>query len=397
MVIEDIILLIGIMLSVGFVLGLITRSLRITAIVGYIFAGILLGPVFHIVEFSSHTIDIIVSFTLALVAFTIGGTFTIDFLKKAGKSTWMIICGESFGAFIIVAIGVYLYTQDTITALILASLAPASAPAGTIAALQDCKARGHLSTMTTAVVGLDDATSIFIFVIAIALVKVILGGSPSVATTIVRPLIEVGGAVILGVLIGAIFAYLAKIIRGRENMLMLSLASILVCAGLAEFLDVSLILACMFLGATFINLAPNVGKTSFDVIENILPPVYILFFIMAGLQLRPDLLVVVGVIGMVYIICRMAGKMGGAYVGSRLGKAEPIIQKYLGFTILSQAGVAIGLACMVASELSACGDAGVKIGSAAITIIAATTVIFEIIGPIGVRFAVTRAGECRKG
>jgi len=90
----------------------------------------------------------------------------------------------------------------------------------------------------------------------------------------------------------------------------------------------------------------------------------------------------------------MTGKMGGAYIGSIVGRAEPVIQKYLGFTILSQAGVAIGLACMVAGELSAYGDVGVKLGSMAITIITATSVVFEIIGPMGVRYAVGRAGEC---
>ena len=393
MITENIILLIGIMLVAGSIMGRITHSLRITAIVGYIVAGIILGPAFHLVELSPHTMKMIVSFTLALVAFIIGGTFTADFLKNAGKSTWMIICSESFGAFILVAIGVYLVTHDMIVALILASLAPASAPAGTMAALHDCKARGPLSTTATAVVGLDDATSILIFAVTLALVEVMLGSSPSVSTTIIRPLMDVGGAIILGILIGVIFAYLAKIIRGRESMLILSLTSILICAGLAEFLDVSLILACMFLGATFINFVPSVGKTSFEIIEDILPPIYIIFFIVAGMQLRPDLLIVMGAIGIIYIICRTFGLMGGAYIGSIVGRAEPVIQKYLGFTILSQAGVAIGLACMVAGELSAYGDAGVKLGSMAITIITATSVVFEIIGPIGVRYAVGRAGE----
>jgi len=270
----------------------------------------------------------------------------------------------------------------------------ATAPAGTIAALHDCKAkRGTLSKMTTAIVGLDDGVTIIIFVIAIALVKVILGDSLSVPSIIIRPLIEIFGAVALGIAIGTVLAYSAKKVKGRESILIISLAGILMCIGLAEILHLSAILACMFLGATFINLVPRIGRTFFEIVEGILPPIYIIFFIVAGLKLRPDLLIEMGIIGIIYIGCRIIGKMGGAFIGSKLVKADPYIQKYLGLALLSQAGVAVGLAVTVAGELSAYGKVGVDLGAMAITIIAATTVVFEIIGPIGVRYAVNRAEE----
>lgn len=396
MILESIILSIGIMLAFGFIGGMITDRLRLTTIVGYIAVGIILGPVIHLVELTPHVVNTITSFTLAFVAFIIGRSFTIDFLKKMGKAVSIILFCESFAAFAIVTIGIYLLTHDLVLALLLGSLAPATAPAGTIATIHNCKAKGNLSRITTAIVGLDDAVAVIIFVAAIAIVKVMLGSYPSLSTTIIAPLIEIVGAIILGITIGVVFAYVAKIMRERENLFIISLAAVLICAGLSELFGISLILACMFLGATLTNLAPNVSKTSFDIIENILPPIYIIFFIMAGLQLRPDLLIKMGTVGLIYIGCRIIGKMGGAFLGSKLARAEPVIQKYLGFALFSQAGVAIGLASMVVGELSAYGEIGQYLGSLAITVITATTVVFEIIGPIGIRYAVGKAGEMKK-
>ena len=289
MAIENVILFIGIALTLGFVIGKITHHLRLTAIVGYIIAGILLGPAFHIVELGYSEVNIIVNFTLGLIAFIIGGSFTIEFLKRLGKKVVVILCFESLTAFILVTIGIYLYTHDLIIALLLGSLAPATAPAGTIAALHDSKARrGTLSTLTTAIVGLDDGIAIIIFVIAISIVKFLLGGALPISSTIVEPLIEILGAVALGIAIGTLLAYSAKKVKGRESILVLSLAGILMCVGLAEIFHFSSILACMFLGATFINLVPRIGRTFFEIVESILPPIYIIFFIVAGLKLSPD-------------------------------------------------------------------------------------------------------------
>ncbi|KAF5430357.1 Kef-type K+ transport system, membrane component KefB [Candidatus Methanophagaceae archaeon] len=394
MAIENVILLIGIALTLGFVIGTITHHLRLTAIVGYIVVGILLGPAFHVVELSSHETNIIVSFTLGLIAFIIGGSFTIDFLKMLGKSSIVITLIQSFATFLIITLGVFIFTRDWTMSLLLGSIGVATAPAGTIASLHDCKARrGTLSKMTTAIVGLDDGVAILFFVIAIALVKVILGDSLSVSSIFIRPLIEILGAVALGIAIGTLLAYSAKKVKGRESILVMSLAGILMCTGLAEIFHFSSILACMFLGATFINLVPEIGRTFFEIVESILPPIYIIFFIVAGLKLRPDLLIGMGIIGILYIGCRITGKVGGAFIGSKLVKVEPFVQKYLGLALLSQAGVAVGLAVTVTGELSAYGKVGADLGAMAITIIAATTVVFEIIGPIGVRYAVNRAGE----
>ena len=184
-----------------------------------------------------------------------------------------------------------------------------------------------------------------------------------------------------------------KKLKDREDIFIVSLAGILACTGLAQLLGLSLILACMVLGMAFINMLPRIGKTVHDLIREVMPPIYVIFFIVAGMGLRFDLLLTMGTLGIVYIICRTVGLIGGAHFSARVSGAPRVLQKYLGFGILCQAGVAIGLATLAAAELSAFGVVGQNLGTLAITMIAATTVVFEIIGPIGVRYAISKAGE----
>lgn len=394
----NLILTFGIALVLGFLIGKATHWLRLTAIVGYIVAGIILGPVLGLVKPAEipSAIELVVSFTFGLVAFIIGGHFLLGTLKKLGRVMVMILFGQFFITFVIVTLGIYLWLHDLSIALLFGALATATAPAGTMAALHDCRAKGTLSTLTTAIVGLDDGLCILLFAFVIAFVKVSLGGTFSIAAAVLTPLIEIFGALALGAALGAVLSLAAKYIKGREETFIITIALVMLCAGLAQLLNFSLILACMALGAVFINLSPSLAKTSYETLEGVIPPIYIAFFALAGLQLRIDLLLVMGLIGVIYILCRTAGKLGGAALSSRAAKAEPRIQKYLGIALLSQAGVAIALACMASVELAGYGEPGRYLGALAITTILAATVIFEIIGPIGVRFAVTRAGETGK-
>ena len=394
---NDLLLIAGLSLLLGYFVGKGTFTLRITSIVGYIFTGILLGPVLHVLKVPQAGADLIVNVTLSLIGFVIGGTFTLDYLRGAGKQIWVIILGESTGAFLLVLAGVYLLTRDLPLSLILAALAPASAPAGTLAAIRDSRASGPLTKAAIAVVGLDDATSIILFVVSIAVVKVLLGGEMSVHELVLVPLREILGSAAVGAVLGWGLSLAVKRTSERGNILVLTLASLLLAGGLARVFHFSLILTSMFVGATLVNLAPAESKISFQEIEGILPPVYVAFFILAGSELRPDLLLSMGLVGVVYIVARSIGLISGASIGAWISRAPEVIVKYLGFAILSQAGVAVGLSLLVASELSAFGSQGTHYGTVAVTIISATTVFFEIVGPIGVRFAVTRAGEFGRG
>ena len=387
-------LLAGIAIGLGFLIGKGTHFLKITGVVGYIATGIILGPdVLGVIRLSSVEIETMTNIALGFVAFIIGGELTISLLRKMGKSIIAIIIGESLGAFFIVFIGVYLLTNNVALSVIFAAMAPASAPAGTVAVLQEYKAKGKLTNAILAVVGFDDGFAIFIYAFSIAIASVILSGVLSVSNILLVPLADIGIALLIGGAIGTVFALVFKRLIEREEIIALSLTAILITAGLAVFLDVSLILACMTMGIMIVNLYPQDNKPVFEHIKSISLPVYILFFVIAGINLHIGLLVSIGAVGLVYIICRTLGLISGSYLSALASKADPVIRNNIGLGILSQAGVAIGLSLIASNKLAEMGHP--EMGSIIVTTVAATTVVFEIIGPLSARFAIMRSGEAQ--
>ena len=388
------ILLVGIAIGLGFLIGKGTHLMKITGIVGYIAAGIILGPdVLGIVHLNSVEIETMTNVALGFVAFIIGGELTISLLRKMGKSIIAIIIGESLGAFFIVFLGLYFLTNDFALSIIFAAMAPASAPAGAVAVIHEYKAKGKLTNAILAVVGFDDGLAVLIYAFSIAVVGVILSGVFSTSTMIFEPIRNIGGALLIGSGVGLIFAVIFKRLIEREEIIVLSITSIFITAGLAVLLDVSLILACMSLGMIVINLYPQDNKPIFEHIKSISLPIYILFFVIAGINLHLGLLASIGAIGIVYVICRSLGLISGSYLAALTSKADPVIRNNIGLGILSQAGVAIGLSLIAAHKLSELGYP--EVGTLIVTTVAATSVVFEIIGPLSARFAIMRSGEAQ--
>jgi len=392
----DILFFISIAVIFGFVGGRIVHLVRLPGVVGYLVAGLILGPSFLDV-FNAPLLDrmgIFTSFALSLVAFKIGGDMNLSTLKEIGKGIGVITITESLGAFLLVAAGVYLLTGKLYLAMVFGAMAPASAPAGTVAVLQECKAKGHLTNALYAVVGLDDGLAIMIFAVAIALGKLFLtGGTISAGTIVQGPVLDIVGSIILGSVVGVITGYFAQRVSGSENILAISLSGILICASIANYLHFSLILANLSLGMIFVNLFSVSNRNANKALTSISLPIYIIFFFLAGAGLRIRLLPNMGILGLIYVVCRIAGLMGGAYFGARISKASPIIRRYLGLGILSQAGVAIGLAVLAAEEFDRLGPIGQHVGVIVVNIIAASTIFFEIIGPVGAKIAIAKAGE----
>ena len=388
-------LLAGIIIGLGLLIGKGTHFLKVTGVVGYIITGVIIGPdVLGILQLSSNEVETITNIALGFVAFIIGGELTRSLMQRMGKSIIAIIFGESFGAFILVFVGVYVLTNNITEAIIFAAMAPASAPAGTVAVLQEYRAKGKLTDSILAVVGFDDALAIFIYAFSVAAVGIIVSTNVfSLSDAILVPLLEIGGALLIGFLIGSVFSLILKRLVGKEEILVVAVTAILLTAGIALAFGVSLILACMALGIIIINTYPVDNKTVFDHVKSISLPIYILFFVIAGANLHIGLLLVIGLLGAVYIICRTVGLIGGSYIAALTTKVDPVIRNNLGLGILSQAGVAIGLALLVSHKLSAIGLP--ELGSLVITTIAATTVVFEIIGPLTTRFAIIRSGEAQ--
>ena len=395
----DILFFIGIAIIFGFIGGKFSNRFKFPGVVGYLFAGLILGPsIFKI--FSLELLDKIGVFNdlaLGIVAFIIGSEIRMTTLREMGKGIMTIIFTESFGAFFLVALGVYLLTHKLYMALIFGAMAPASAPAGTAVVLQEYKAKGPLTNALYTVVGLDDGLAIMIYAFAAALAKLFLiGGTVSFLNIVEGPLIEILGAIVLGGLMGIAFGYFIRKLKGKDEVLAVSLAAILICIGVSKYFHLSLILSNLSLGMVFANLFLLANRRAYQAIQSITLPIYIIFFVIAGAHLQIKLLPVMGFLGLIYIICRASGLIGGAFFGATISKQDPAIRKYLGLGILSQAGVAIGLAILVTREFGSLGKAGQDLAVLVINTIAATTIIFEIIGPIATKFAISKAGEMNK-
>ncbi len=392
----DILLLISVAVFAGFLGGKFSKRLQLPSVVGCIIMGMMMGPSLLNI-FTLNTVDrmgLISDLTLGIVAFSIGNEMRFGVLKRLGMGIIIIIIAETLGAFLAVGLGIYLLTHKLYLALIFGALAPASAPAGTWVVLREYKAKGPLTETVLAVVGLDDAFAIVIYGLAAGVARVLLekGQTVSFKNALETPILEIGGSIIMGLLFGILILYFLRGAKEKGEILTVTIAGILGCTGLANVLGLSLILSNMIFGVVISNIFLTSRKVM-DAIEKITPPIYILFFILAGAHLQVKLLPQMGLLGIIYIAGRTSGLLGGAYIGATLAKAESNVRKYLGLTILSQAGVAIGLAMLVGREFGSIGITGKYLALLAINTIAATTIIFEIIGPVTTKIAIIKAGE----
>lgn len=379
---------VALILILGFILGRILRKLRLTEILAYVLSGIIIGQVLHFSPPQQFNV-IITGATLALVAYIIGLSFSLAFLRRMGKQMVIILIVQVAMTFVATWGCVYLLTGDLPLSIVLASLAPATAPAGTIAVLRDVRAKGTLTDMTVALVGLDDALAIIVYSVGIMCTKVVLGGGAGVSFSFTYPLREILGGLGLGGAIGVAISYLTKKIRlSSDHLFVVSLAVAILCWGLAEMSGVSAILACMALGAALINLNVQVGKRSSELMDNIMTPVFILFFAAIGMEMDFSLFQSIWPLIIVYCVGRGIGKIAGCSLGGVLARSEPKIKKYLGFAMLDQAGVAMGLAFLAAQALS-----GYELGGTIVTLMATTTAVHGLIAPPLIQYATRKAGE----
>lgn len=383
--------------------GRLVRKVSLPSLVGYMLLGVVLGgSVLGILSRSiTESLGFLTDVALGFVAFTIGSELNFKELGKLGKSIIYIIIAESFAAFFVVTGAVWALTGNLPMALIFGSLAPASAPAGTVAVIQEYGARGKLTSALYAVVGFDDGLAIVIFGFASAAARNILDPSTStgLVQSILQPTGEIAGSIIAGGVFGALFTILGRRLKPLTDVPALIFGFVALCVGISQWLHLSLILTCMMLGFVLTNTTPSATvKALVGQLRTWMPFLFIPFFLLAGAHLDISALPSLGVLGIVYIAGRTAGLMGGARLGASMGRSDPNIKKYLGFGILSQAGVAIGLSMLVLNDFNALGTPeATRIASQVITTITATCIIFEIIGPIGAKYALEKAGEIRSG
>jgi len=384
----NIYILVALVLILGFILGRVLRKLRVTEILAYILAGIIIGRALNFSPPEQFNV-IITGTSLALIAYMVGLSFSFAFLKRMGKQMVIVLIVQVFITVAATWGFVYLLTRDLPLSIILGSLAGATDPAGTIAVLRDLRAKGSLTDMTIALVGLDDAVVIVVYAVGIALTKMLLGAEAGISFAFNYPLWEIFGGLGLGGAIGTVLSYVTKKMHlTSDNIFVISLAAAILCWGLAELIEVSAMLTCMALGTAVINLNVQVGNRSNELVDNIMTPIFILFFAAIGMEMDFSIFHLMWKLIIMYCVGRSIGKITGCSLGGVLSKSEPKIKKYIGFAMLPQAGVAMGLAFLAAQALS-----GYEIGDKIITLATTTTVVFGLISPPLVQYAVKKARE----
>lgn len=418
------ILCIALALLVGLLSSRLMKLLRLPNVTGYLIAGIIFGPFVlgkyiggWTIEPGSTNIDAIKwisDIALGFIAFTIGCSFKMSSLKAVGKRVVVITLFEALGG-AIVTIGAlfiaYIFLKDSLpfsVILTLGAVACATAPAATLMVIKQYKARGPLVDTLIPVVAFDDAVALIAFSILFSISKAIASSSEiSIFGILIVPLIEIFASLALGAILGFLVSFGCKLFKSRANRMIMVIAFVLVVIGLNmlsisqgwklwdEDFSFSSLLSCMMIGAIFINFRHDAQRT-IERIDQFTPPLYMLFFVISGASLDIRIFAsenakVVIIVAVIYILARCLGKWTGAFSSAKLTHSEPTIQKYLGFTLFPQAGVAIGLATSASKELA---SAGTQNESALIlAVILTATIVYELTGPLITKIALSKAGE----
>ena len=398
-------------LLAGLLLSRLVKKIKLPAVTAYLIAGVLIGPFMlgalgvpgiGITAEQIEGFGLISDLALGFIAFAMGNEFRLAQLKKIGKQATVIGVAQALITTIVVdvvLIGLHFIMPDRLSlpaAIVLASVATATAPAATLMVVKQYKAKGPVTDILLPVVALDDAVGLVVFAISFGVAKSISTGTVDVLSVILEPLLEVVLSLGLGFLMGLLFTLCEKHFHSRSKRMAVSVTFVMMTVALSclQFhvggihIGFSSLLACMMLGTVFCNMC-EVSEELMDRADRWTAPILILFFVISGAELELSVFAdwAVVVIGLVYIISRSAGKYFGANISAKATKCDPNIIKYLGITLLPQAGVALGMA-IKAIEL---GPDGAIVRN--ITLFA--VLVYEIVGPFLTKIALTKAGDIK--
>ena len=365
------------------VLGQRTLLPRVTLMLLF---GMLIGPgmLDLVPTVVADRFELIASMALLMVGFLLGGRLTRDTLRRCGREIISISVTAVIVTSFIVFLGLMLVGVPLEIAILLGCIASATAPAATVDIVMESGYKGRFAELLLAIVALDDAWGLIIFSIGLALVAA-LAGVDGHASPLLAALRDIGGSVILGLLIGLPAAYMTGRIRQGQPMLTEALGLVFVCGGLALWLDVSFLIASMVMGAVVTNLATH-HEYPFHAIEDIEWPFMVIFFVLAGASLEFSALRDIGLIGAVYVVCRIAGKVLGAWLGGSHGRAREETRRWMGVAMLPQAGAAMGMALVATNLLP-------EYRQVVLSVVISTTVFFELIGPAFTRLALRHTDD----
>ena len=403
---------VSIALLAGLLMTRAFKPFKLPSVTAYLIAGVLIGPYcigrlgidglgFNTAEAVSK-LALISEVALGFIAFSIGNEFRLSELKKTGKQALVIGILQALVATLFVdlaLLAVHMLMPDKLTVpqlLTLGAIATATAPAATLMVVRQYKAKGPLTNLLLPIVALDDAVGLIVFAVCFGIARTLIEGGVDLVSIILNPLIEIVCSLALGAVMGWILTQLEKMFNSNTNRLNLAIGFVFLTAALsmldfhigAIHISFSSLLVCMMLGTVFCNICP----LSHDLMEKTdkwTSPLFALFFVISGAELELGVFADVAIvfIGVVYIIFRSLGKYFGTFTSAKMVKCEPNICKYLGITLLPQAGVALGM-CATAMQL---GEQGNLIRN--ITLFA--VLIYELVGPLLTRQALMAAGDIK--
>lgn len=375
-------------IALGLLLTRIAKKINLPNVTAYLVAGLAVGP-YCLNLFDQDALAgaaQITSVALGFIAFSIGGEFKWESLKRVGTKAVIITLFQALAALALVDIVLLVFGFDVPLSITLGAIATATAPAATLMVVRQYRAQGTMTNTLLSVVAMDDAIGLAAFSISLAIAQSLTSGAaPTLYNMLISPLLEIILSLVVGGLLGALLSFLMRFFRSRANRLSLMLAAVLAGVALADGYGLSSLLTCMAIGAAMVNLRDD-SEMLVEIIDRWTPPLFTLFFVISGAELDLHVLSTVGILGLLYILARSLGKYFGARVGASVVKSEPKIRKYLGLTLLPQAGVAIGMAQVVITKLP-------EYGAEIRAVVLCATLVYELIGPVITRIALERSGE----
>lgn len=405
------------------------RIIKLPNVTGYIITGIIMGPFVFGLFFNNFTFDgikesAIYSYVdriswvstvaLGFIAFSIGTSFRFQTIKAVGKRVIVITILEALCAslFVILSLIVahFIFPEHVSWELVLTlgAIASATAPAATLMVIKQYNAKGPLVSTLLPVVALDDAAALILFAILFQIATAIAGdGDFSIYAMLLKPIIEIVLSLAFGAVLGFFISFMNRFFKSRNNRLIWCIFSVFAALGIYMLFknpqlggfELSSLLMCMVAGAVYTNMCKDSDRT-LDVMDRFTSPIYMMFFVISGASLDLSIffngsgLLVVGVAG-IYVVFRVIGKWVGAFSGASITNCEPQVKKYLGFTLVPQAGVAIGLAT-TANKMFSLNEATKEAGALIIAIVLTSTLIYELFGPMISKFALKKAGEIQE-
>ena len=384
----SVLLAIAIALSAGLILNRIVKLVSLPNVTGYLIAGLIIGPCMLNI-FPKEALEqssVVAEIALGFIAFSIGAEFKFSDIKKIGSSVLSITLAQAVAACLFVNIALIVMGFDLPIALTLGAIATATAPAATLMVIRQYKAKGTVTNMLLPVVALDDAIGLIIFSVSLSIAQVLEAGSKlSISAMILEPLAEISFSLLGGLAIGLILCWTMRFFKSSSNRLCVVIATVFMSTALSSTFNLSSLLFNMCVGAVLANMRNDFNEI-LSLNDQWTPPLFLLFFVISGAELDLKVLPSVGLLGVTYLIARSAGKYFGALFGATITHAEPNIKKYLGLTLLPQAGVAIGMSQIVITALPVYG------GQIRAVVLCAT-LVYEFVGPLITKIALTKAGE----